>query len=132
VREDVGELADDPTELGVELAMGDADAVELDELTIQLRRELLQLDVESVERRYEGEPPENTRAIEVAALGALVVKVAPSVLSVVVRVVQSWAASRPNRTAALKIDGDSIELTGISSEQQQALIDAFIVRHGAA
>ena len=72
--------------LGIHVAGGpDADAEEIAEATLQLRRELLDLDVDAVEVPRAGEPPPGTRAVDVAALGALVVSLAdPQLLGAVV------------------------------------------------
>lgn len=58
------------TTLGINLAAGlDADAEQVADATLQLRRELLDLDVDAVELSRAGEPPPGTRAVELAALG---------------------------------------------------------------
>jgi hypothetical protein len=65
------------TTLGIHLVVGpDAEPDEVAEATAQLRRELLNLDVESVEQLRVGAPPPGAKAVELAALGALVVTVA--------------------------------------------------------
>lgn len=107
----------------------DFDAARLEEATAALRRELIDLDVESVER-VEGDPaPAGAKVGDVLALGALVVKVARSAASVtaVVRALQDWAA-RGGRSVKLDVGGDTIELTGASREQQDRLIEAWIER----
>ena len=65
-----------PATLGIHVAVGpDADAEEVAEATLQLRRELLDLDVEAVELPRAGKAPPGTRAVELAALGALLVTI---------------------------------------------------------
>jgi hypothetical protein len=67
--------------LGIRVTVGpSADAEDVAEATLQLRRELLDLDVDAVELVSAGEPPPGSRAVELAALGALVVTVAQSQL----------------------------------------------------
>ena len=59
----------------ITLDAGDgASAEELDELTAALRRELLRLDVESVDRPSGGPAPADARGPEIAMLGALIVE----------------------------------------------------------
>jgi hypothetical protein len=118
-------------DLSVEVAIGNADAVELDRVTASLRRELLYLDVDSVERLHEGPPPPGARAVDLVALGALVVKVgeAAGALRSVVRTVQGWLARKPDGRVRLKIDGDEIEVSGATAAQQQELIEAWLARH---
>ena len=120
-----------PATLGIQVAVGpDADAEEVADATLQLRRELLDLDVEAVELSAAGEPPPGTRAVELAALGALVVTVAQSpLLGPVVAAVRSWLAGAPERSIKLELDGDTLELTGLSSKEQQRLVDEWLRRH---
>jgi hypothetical protein len=104
----------------------EGDDARVDELTAALRRELLELDVERVERET-GEAPLGSKGLE---LGALLITLARSTgaLSAVVRTVQAWA-SRGNRRLKLEVDGDTIEISGATSDQQDRLIDAWIARH---
>jgi hypothetical protein len=124
-------MEDQLATLGIQVAVGpDADAEEVAEATLQLRRELLDLDVEAVELPRAGEPPPGTRAVEVAALGALVVTVAQSPLfGPVVAAVRSWMAGSQQRSVKLELDGDVLELTGLSSKEQQRLVDEWLGRH---
>jgi len=120
-----------PATLGIQLAVGaDADAEEVAEATLQLRRELLDLDVEAVEQPRAGQPPPGTRAVELAALGALAVTVTQSgLLSPVVAAVRAWLAGAPQRSIKLELDGDVLELTGLSSNEQRRLTDEWLRRH---
>jgi|SRR5215472_14350220 len=119
-------------ELKVELLVDDADAAELDRLTSNLRRELLQLDVDDVTRLREGPPPPGARAVELVALASLVVAVGQiaGALSGVVHAVQSWIGRKPGRKVRLQMDGDVLELSGATPEQQQRLVDEWLARHG--
>ena len=124
-------MEEQPATLAVQVAVGpDTDAEEIAEATLQLRRELLDLDVETVELPRAGEPPPGTRGMELAALGALVVTVAKSPLLVpVVAAVRSWLAGAPDRTIKLELDGDVLELSGLSSNEQRRLTDEWLRRH---
>lgn len=117
--------------LGVQLAVGpDENAEDVAEATLRLRRELLDLDVEAVEVPTVGEPPPGARAVELAALGALVVTVGKSqLLTSVVAAIRSWLAGAPQRSIKLELDGDALELTGISSKEQRRLADEWLHRH---
>jgi hypothetical protein len=126
--------ADEALAVRVEIASaGDVEPARLEELTASLRRELNELEVESVEPAPGGSAPSGAKAGEVLALGALVVTVAKSAGSVlaVVRALQEWA-SRGGRTVKLDIGGDTIELTGASREQQDRLVAAWLERQGAS
>jgi hypothetical protein len=100
--------------------------------TLQLRRELLDLDVDSVVLPSAGEAPEGTRAIELAALGALAVTFAKShLLGAVVSAVRSWLAASQQRSIKLELGGDVLELTGVSTSEQQRLTDEWLRRHAS-
>ena len=121
----------DGTRLDVQVGLGaDAEAEEVAEATMQLRRELLELDVGAVDLARAGEPPPGTRAVDFISLGTLVVTLANSgLVSQVVGAIRSWLGRQPQRSIKLELDGDILELTGVSSEEQHRLAEAWIRRH---
>lgn len=123
--------ADKPADLKVDVAVADADPQEVEELTTRLRRELLDLDVARVERVPAGEPPEGTRAFEVLALGSLVVTLAreAGALNGVVQTLHRWLARDRRRSVKIELDGDVLEVTDVSSGDQERLITAWLARH---
>jgi hypothetical protein len=123
-------MAEGSATLGIQLVVGlDDDAEEVAEATLQLRRELLDLEVEAVELPRASEAPPGTKAVELAALGALVVTVANShLLGAVVTAVRSWLAGQQQRSIELQLDGDVLKLTGLSSKEQRRLTDEWLHR----
>jgi hypothetical protein len=107
----------------------DTDAAELARLTGQLRGQLLELDVETVELARGEEIPEGAKPLDPVTIGALVVTVGPAALEAAVALVDRWLSHRPVRSAKLTIAGDTIELTEATAADQQRLVDAFIARH---
>jgi hypothetical protein len=124
-------MEEQPAMLGICVTVGpSAEADDVDEATLQLRRELLDLDVDAVELPRAGEPPPGARAVELAALGGLVVTVGQSqLLTAVVAAVRSWLASSRGRSIRLELGGDVLELAGVSSDQQRRLTDKWPRRH---
>jgi hypothetical protein len=115
--------------LTVEIDAGhDADAAEVLRLTSQLRRQLMELDLEAVDPPVTGAPP-GTKASDGAILGVLLVTLAPAVLRATVEVIQAWLATAQARTARIELDGDVLELTGVSTEDQHSLVTSFLDRH---
>ena len=49
-------------------------------------------------------------------------------LRAVVAAVRGWA-SRTGRTVEVSIDGDVLKVTGVTSQQQEKIIDAWLARH---
>jgi hypothetical protein len=109
----------------------DADAAELDELAGQLREQLLELNVERADRASAGQPPPGARAGEVLVAGALTVLLAPSseLLTALVDLVRSWISRDSGRSVKLELDGDVLEVTGITRSDQRELIKTWIDRH---
>jgi len=107
----------------------DADAAELQDATSQLRRELLELDVDDVKAPEGGEAPPGTRGAVGAEIGTLLVAAGRAAIGPVVAAIQSWVARRASRSVKLTIDGDSIEVSNVSPEDQRELIQSFLARH---
>jgi hypothetical protein len=109
----------------------DADARELDELTQRLRQRLLETDVRSVESMQAAAPPPGTRAVDAMVIGSLLVTLArsPEVFKSVVGVIQDWVAGNRARSVDLQMGGDTLKVSGLSSEEQRRLIDLFVQRH---
>lgn len=119
----------EPLSLRIEVAPVDGeDAEALDDLTRALREELLELDVDAVSRPSEP-APDGARAVEAAALGMLLVGVGKGALGIVARTVERWVQRVGDRRVVLELDGDRLEVSGISAEDQRRLIDTFVARH---
>jgi hypothetical protein len=125
-------VAGERLSLKVELEPGeDAGADEHDELTRALREELLELDVEAVERPADA-APEGARGVDAVALGTLLVTLGQGALGIVTSAIGRWVARRGGRSVTLELDGDRIELSGVSEEDQRRLIETFVARHAGA
>jgi hypothetical protein len=107
----------------------DTDAREVADLTAQLRRRLLELDVETVELRRSEDIPLGAKPVEAIAIGALVVTLAPAALKAVIGLIDTWLKTRPVRSATVTIDSDSIQLGKVSRSEQQQLVQAFLAKH---
>jgi hypothetical protein len=107
----------------------DSDLEELARLGSQLRRQLLEMDVDDVELVREGEAPAGAKAADPAAIGALAVTLAPAAIQGVIGLVRGWARHRPVSSIKVTLGHDSLELTNASPEQLDQLTRAFIARH---
>ena len=124
-------MDEQPAALGIQVAAGpDGDADEVAEATLQLRRELLDLEVDAVQVPRAGAAPPGARGVDMAAVGALVVSLADSqLLAVVVTAIRSWLSGSSRRSIKLELGGDVLELTGVSSREQRRLTDEWLARH---
>jgi hypothetical protein len=124
--------AESPTAtVGVDVVDGDATDEELYELAARLRQELLEADVIDVRRLRDGNPPPGARAVDAQSLGALLMTVSTSAatLQSVIAGMRRWLGKDPTRRIVLSLDGDSIDITAASDEEQRDLIDLWVRRH---
>lgn len=109
----------------------ETDAQELEHLTQQLRNELLELNVESADLVQAGEKPSQAKVGDPISWGTILVTLLATggVVTTLINAIQSWLTRNERRSITLEIDGNKLQITGISSEEQQQLIDAWIKRH---
>lgn len=125
-------MSDETTQLTLFLDAGlESDAEELTELTRQLRYELLDLDLESVDLVYNGVLPPKSKAVEPFTFGALLLTLAASggVITTLINAIQSWLTRHDRRSVTLEIGGDKLVVGGISPKEQRQLINAWADRH---
>jgi hypothetical protein len=122
---------DDTLVVSLQLLDMDTEPEANDRVARQLRRELLELDVESVVGTPEGQAPSDAKGDPVT-IGALIVALSASggVLTTVIATLKEWLSRRADgRRVSVTIGGDTIELSATSSQERRDLIDAFIQRH---
>jgi hypothetical protein len=127
-------MSEPPPTLELEVApLPDGDAEELNELTAQLRRDLLQLDVAAVERPTSDAPP-GAKGIDFGTVGSLVVTLVEggAALATVVALVQHWLGGRAERKIKLQVGEDAVEVTGVTSGEQERLLQAWLERNTPA
>ena len=118
-------------DIRVEFVSGpEVDPEEMDALTRALRDEILEVEeVDRVDQATAGPAPEGTKGLDVAAIGALIVGVAPGVQAVakVIEVVRGWLSRRSSSTPPLQMTiGDKSIVVTVDRQQQDELIAAFI------
>ena len=118
------------TELRIELFEPDADTEEIDRLTSDLRLELLELDVDSVSQASAGPAPPDSKGLELAAIGTLLVYAKSSLplVNAVVSAVRAWLRrdASSGRTLKVTVDGKTLELSAATADQQQQVVDEFL------
>jgi hypothetical protein len=123
----------DETAVLLSLSESGADDERVDSLARQLRTELLELEVRDVRAAPAGaEPPPGSRGFDVATVGQLVVAlVGTQGLTGLVSAVLGWVGRghEAPRSVRLEIEGDVLELSGASSEEQDRLVEVFLSRH---
>jgi hypothetical protein len=111
------------------LPVEDSDAEELADLAAELHAKLLSVDGSSVTPLPAGAGPEGAKGLGdvagwlVAQFGTL------DGLRALVAAVRGFAA-RTGRTVEVSIGGDHLKVTGVTSQQQEQIIDVWLGRHG--
>lgn len=125
-------MAAGPAEMSVEVQAGsDTDTEELAQLADRLRAEFLDLDLYAVRQLARGEVPEDAKGAGLLAASELVVGLvtSPEVLASIIDTVRSWLGRNRARSVKLTLDGDTLEVTGVSSAEQERLVDLWVTRH---
>jgi hypothetical protein len=114
-------------------AGADGDAEELLVLSKRLRDELLELDVDTVTSRGHGEAPQGAKGAELLAFGGLAIQLSLTspVLSSLVDTTSQWLGRQQARSVKLTLDGDTLEVSGVSSDEQSELVEQWVARHAA-
>jgi hypothetical protein len=105
------------------------DAGEVAELTGWLRAELLDLDVQAVDRRPGEAVPSGAKGVADIA-GWLSVQLGPEALRAVLAAVASWV-TRNDRVVEVSYGGNTLKLGRATREQQEKIIDGWLARHPA-
>jgi len=94
-----------------------------------LRTELLGLDIAAVETLAPDTVPAGAKGASAIA-GTLAVRLGVAGLKAVLTRAREWV-SRNGRSVEITLDGDTLKLTNVTTEQQSKLIEAWLARHGA-
>ena len=96
-------MSKNPTELFIELSIDGGDNSELDDLTRQLRTEVEDLNVDSVEQVLEGTAPHGTKAADFSAIGQMAVTLAPTLIPPLFDLLKSWVDRKPSTPVKIKV-----------------------------
>ena len=96
-------MSEYPTELFIELSLDGGDDAELDEFTRQLKAEVKDLSVDSVEQVSAGTSPDGTKAADFAAIGQMAVTLAPAIIPPLFGLLKSWVERKPSTPVTVKV-----------------------------
>ena len=96
-------MSENPSELFIELSLEGGDISELDELTRQLRTEVEELNVDSVEQVSAGAAPKGTKAADFTAIGQMAVTLAPTIVPPLFELLKSWVERKPSTPVKVKV-----------------------------
>jgi hypothetical protein len=114
----------------VEVQVQGAEPEELDRHSAWLADELLQLDVDGVERAP-SPVPAGAKASAGYTAGMLIVSVSNSALAVALTgVLRSWISRGSGRKVTVRLGDDVLEISRASASDQAELIAAWLGKHG--
>ena len=90
-------------EVLIELSLEGGDPTELDELTRQLRAEVEELSVDSVEQVSAGDAPQGTKAVDLAAIGQMAITLAPTIIPPLFDLLRSWVERKPSTPVKVRV-----------------------------
>ena len=96
-------MSENSADLLIELSLDGGDNAELDELTRQLRAEVAELNVDSIQQVSQGAAPAGTKAIDMAAIGQMAVSLAPAVVPPLFELLKSWVQRKPSTPVKVKV-----------------------------
>ena len=96
-------MSENPAELFIEVVLDGGDHVELDELTRQLKAEVEDLSVDSVEDVINGNAPDGTKALDITVIGQMAVTLAPAIIPPLFELLKSWVERKPSTPVKIKV-----------------------------
>ena len=116
----------DQVQISLTVACSGLDADGVAALAAQLRREILDADVDDAEPVAAEKAPAGAKSAALAAVGTLAVTLAPTVLESLMTIIASWLSRQPN-DVVIEIDGNRFE-GRVSKEQRDKLVTAYLRR----
>ena len=96
-------MSENPAELFIELSLDGGDDTELDELTRQLKAEVEELHVDSVEQVSAGDAPDGTKAVDMQVIGQMAVSLAPTIIPPLFELLKSWVERKPSTPVKIRV-----------------------------
>jgi len=96
-------MSENPAELFIEVLLEEGHEAELDELTRQLKAEVEDLRVDSVEQVSAGDAPDGTKAVDMLVIGQMAVSLAPTIIPPLFELLKSWVERKPSTPVKIKV-----------------------------
>lgn len=96
-------MSENPAELFIELSLDGGNDAELDELTRQLKAEVEELRVDSVEQVSAGDAPDGTKAVDMLVIGQMAVSLAPTIIPPLFELLKSWVERKPSTPVKIRV-----------------------------
>jgi hypothetical protein len=118
--------------LPVDIGAGeDSDAEELEMLAVRLRAELLELDVDGVQRAPAEPGPPGAKGPAGDSVSTLLITFSNSATAVaLIGLFRSWIKRNRGRSITIHLGRDKIEASNVSAEELSKLIETWMKTHG--
>ncbi|MGK5682684.1 hypothetical protein [Actinoplanes sp. URMC 104] len=116
----------EPVKIDVRVVVPGADAESVQDLAFDLRRAILDTDVDDVRPATAHAAPAGAKSGTALTVGALVVTLAPTVMEGLMAVVASWLSRQP-RDVEIEVDGTRFR-GPVTRQQRDELVKAYLHR----
>jgi len=96
-------MSENSAEVFVELSLEAGDATELEELTSQLREQVEELHIDSVEKVPVWVDPNGKKAGDFSAIGQMAITLAPTLIPPLFELLKSWVERKPSTPVKIKV-----------------------------
>lgn len=96
-------MSENSAQVLVEVVLDGGDTNELDALTRQLRMEMEELNIDSIESVSAGPAPHGTKAIDLLVIGQMAVTLAPTIVPPLFGLLKSWVERKPSTPVKIKV-----------------------------
>ncbi|MBT3323253.1 MAG: hypothetical protein HN392_13295 [Anaerolineae bacterium] len=105
---------------------------EIAKLSQQLMNEILKLNIENADYLREEKTKKGSKAGDVISWETLLITLAASggVISTFINFILGWSTRNEGRSVVLELNGDKLEVTGLSASEQKKLIETWLKRSG--
>ena len=105
--------------------------IEIAKLSQQLRSELLKLNIENVDYHRKENLVNGTKAGDIISWETLIITLAASgsVISTLINFILGWVKRNEGRGVTLELNGNKLEVTGLSANEQKELVEIWLKRN---
>jgi hypothetical protein len=96
-------MSENTAQLLVEVVLDGGDTNELDALTRQLRMEMEELNIDTIDRVSAGPAPQGTKAVDMELIGQMAVTLAPTIVPHLFGLLKSWVERKPSTPVKIKV-----------------------------
>jgi hypothetical protein len=119
----------DTIDFQININSPEADIEEMEKLTLGLRQEFIDLDIEKIDLVREENIPDRAKVVEPISWGVLLIQLTASggALTMLIKTLERWLTNNQKSSISIECNGKKFSLEGpITKEERKQLIDNWI------